>query len=67
MSNTIKVRLRAAAMSNVSYNRSEVLDTEIEVETWEAMTQDDRDREMDDMAREWLFEDIDLSAEVTEP
>jgi len=63
MSDTVKIRVRASAFSNISYELDETIDSEMTPEEWAELSEEERQNLMDELAQEVLWEDIELSAE----
>jgi hypothetical protein len=63
---TIKVQVRAQAWSNISFDRKGEIDTGVYPEEWEDMPNVDRVSLVEELAREWLLEDISIDYELPE-
>jgi hypothetical protein len=60
----MKVKLWVEAFSNISYRREDVVDCDYTKEEWEQLPQRDKWEYLDEMARDFVWEDIECSAEV---
>lgn len=61
MSDTVKIRVRASAFSNISYDLDETIDSEMTPEEWAELSEEERLDLMQEWAEEALWEDISLS------
>jgi len=60
----MKIRLRASAFSNVSYDREEVVDSAYTEREWEGMSEAEQQVYLNELAEEFVWDDIDSYAAV---
>lgn len=60
----MKVKFNASAWSNITYRRQETVELDMDPIDWENMTDDQQEEFMDEVARDWLFDDIDFGYEI---
>lgn len=60
----MKIRLYRSASSNCTYRHEEIVDCDYSEEEWDKMSEKDRDEYLDQMAMDFVWEDIGCSAEI---
>lgn len=60
----MKVRLYRSAMSNVSYRSEEIIDCDYSEEEWAEMSLEEQDEYLDQMATDFVWNDIECGAEI---
>lgn len=66
MSQPLKIRLYRSASSNVTYSCEEVIDCDYSQEEWDKMTGAERDDYLNQLAEDFVWEDISCSANIVE-